>query len=162
MLVLYSLPGGTCLRGRAFDVPSKGCAASTSDAREFENHAGLADGPDHHFGPPLAEAYVRDLKDAAVSVVWKGSVDAFRLRNFFVDAAKTVCSNGLPYYRTRVLKPTARAMEEAWDEPPLEKLGDDVRFVRFECIPAARRDLKEVKRRISRAHRLGYSGRTRG
>jgi len=95
------------------------------------------------FGPPLA-CYMPELKHGAVSVVWKGLVDATQLREFFVAAAKTLCSNGLPYYRTRILTPTERGTAEAWDQPPLEKFGGDVRFVRFECTPAPRRDPKTV------------------
>jgi hypothetical protein len=72
-----------------------------------------------------------------VTVLWKGSVDVPHLQKFFADAARVISSNERVRYRTWILTWTDRDVVESPDGPPLGRLAQGARFVRFECVSAA-------------------------
>jgi hypothetical protein len=88
------------------------------------------------FGPPLA-AYAANLISGPITLLWRGSVDVPHLQRFFADAARVVSPNEKVRYRTRILTRTDRDVAESPDGPPLGRLAQAARFVRFECLPAA-------------------------
>jgi hypothetical protein len=86
------------------------------------------------FGPPLA-AYAVNLTSGPITVLWRGSIDLPHLQKFFADAARVVSSNEKVRYRTRILARADRDVVESPDAPPLGRLAQSARFVRFECVP---------------------------